>query len=95
MGGPVTVETARLILSCIKAIVGVDSFSAVGNSYTSAQIKTIMSTTPDNSVEATTNKVSHHMFTPKSDPELIEKIVTDLSSAPHEVGIGAQKAIYN
>jgi pimeloyl-ACP methyl ester carboxylesterase len=95
MGGPVTVEAARLMPSRIKGLVGVDSFSAVGYKYTPAQIEAIMSTTPDNFVEATANKVRNHMFTPQSDPELIEKIVTDLSSAPHEVGIGAQKAIFN
>jgi pimeloyl-ACP methyl ester carboxylesterase len=95
MGGPVTVEAARLMPSRIKGLVGVDSFSAVEYKYTPAQIEAIMSTTPDNFVEATANKVRNHMFTPQSDPELIEKIVTDLSSAPHEVGIGAQKAIFN
>ena len=95
MGGPVTVEAARLMPSRIKGLVGVDSFSAVGNKYTPAQIESIMSTTPDNFVEATADKVRNHMFAPKSDSELIEKIVTDLSSAPHEVGIGAQKAIFN
>ena len=95
MGGPVTVEAARIIPSRIRGLVGVDTFSAVGYKYSPAQIKAIMSTTPDNFVEATAIKVRQNMFTPDSNPQLIEKIVTDLSSAPHEVGIGAQKAILN
>ena len=95
MGGPVIVEAARLMPSRIIGLVGVDSFSSVGNKYSPAQIKAIMSTTPDNFVEATADKVRHLMFTSLSDPGLIEKIVTDLSSAPHEVGIGAQQAIFN
>jgi len=35
------------------------------------------------------------MFTPNSDPALVEKIATDMSSAPQEVGLGALEALVN
>ena len=94
MGGPVIVEAARIIPSRILGLVGVDSFSSVGQNYSPAQIEAIMATTPDNFAEATAYKVRNFMFTPNSDARLIDKIVADLSSAPHEVGIGAQQAIF-
>ncbi len=94
MGGPVIVEAARIIPSRILGLVGVDSFSSVGHNYSPAQIEAINATTPDNFADATAYKVRNFMFTPNSDARLIDKIVADLSSAPHEVGIGAQQAIF-
>jgi pimeloyl-ACP methyl ester carboxylesterase len=88
MGGPVILEAARRMPKRVIGLVGVDTLQNFEGKLTQEQIDDWFSPLRANFVEATRNFV-RTMFTPNSDPALVEKIVADMSSAPQEVGLGA------
>ncbi len=88
MGGPVILEAARRMPKRVIGLVGVDTLQNFEGKLTQEEIDDWFSPLRANFVEATRNFV-RTMFTPNSDPALVEKIVTDMSSAPQEVGSGA------
>ena len=88
MGGPVILEAARHMPKRVIGLVGVDTLQNFEDKFTQEQIDDMFTPLRFNFAEATRNFV-HTMFTPNSDPALVEKIATDMSSAPQEVGIGA------
>jgi pimeloyl-ACP methyl ester carboxylesterase len=69
-------------------LVGVDTLQNFEDKLTQEQIDDWFTPLRSNFVETTRNFV-RTMFTPNSDPALVEKIVADMSSAPQEVGLGA------
>ncbi len=88
MGGPVILEAARRMPKRVIGLVGVDTLQNFEDKLTQEQIDDWFTPLRSNFVEATRNFV-RTMFTPNSDPALVEKIVADMSSAPQEVGSGA------
>ncbi len=88
MGGFVILEAARRIPERVIGLVGVDTLQNFEGKVTQEQIDEMLTPLRSNFVEATRNFV-RTMFTPNSDPALVEKIVADMSSAPQEVGLGA------
>ena len=88
MGGFVILEAAQRIPECVIGLVGVDTLQNFEDKLTQEQIDDWFAPLRSNFVEATRNFV-RTMFTPNSDPVLVEKIVADMSSAPQEVGLGA------
>jgi len=88
MGGPVILEAARRMPKRVIGLVGVDTLQNFEDKFTQEQIDDWFTPLRSNFVEATRNFV-RTMFTPNSDPALVEKIATDMSSAPQEVGLGA------
>jgi pimeloyl-ACP methyl ester carboxylesterase len=69
-------------------LVGVDTLEDFEFKLTQEQIDDWFTPLRSNFAEATRDFV-RTMFTPNSDPALVEKIVADMSSAPQEVGLGA------
>jgi len=94
MGGPVNIEAARQMPKRIIGLVGVDTYQDFEAEYNPEQVNEILSSFKTDFVEASSNIV-RSMFTPKADSTLVEKIVTDMSSAPSEVGIGALQGHLN
>jgi len=92
MGGPVILEAARTIPENIKGLVGVDTFGRI-KPRTQEWIDNFMAPFHANFAERTAIFVRQNMFTPNSDPALIEKIVSDMSAAPAEVGSSAIEEI--
>ena len=88
MGGSVILEAARRMPKRVIGLVGVDTLQNFEDKLTQEQIDDWFTPLRSNFAEATENFV-RTMFTPNSDPALIEKIVTDMSSAPQEIGLGA------
>jgi pimeloyl-ACP methyl ester carboxylesterase len=88
MGGPVILEAARRMPKRVIGLVGVDTLQNFEDKLTQKQIDDWFAPLRSNFVEPTRNFV-RTMFTPNSDPALVEKIVADMSSAPQEVGLGA------
>ena len=88
MGGPVILEAARRMPKRVIGLVGVDTLQNFEDKLTQEQIDDWFTPLRSNFVEPTRNFV-RTMFTPNSDPALVEKIVADMSSAPQEVGLGA------
>jgi len=94
MGGNVIVEAGRRMPKRVLGLVGVDTLRDVEGKYAQEFIDEFFTGMRDNFVEFTKNFV-RPMFTSNSDPVLIDEIVTDISSAPPEVGIGAAEAAVN
>jgi pimeloyl-ACP methyl ester carboxylesterase len=88
MGGPVILEAARRMPEHVIGLVGVDTLQNFEDKFTQEQIEEMLTPLRSDFAEATKNFV-RTMFTPNSDPALVEKIATDMSSAPQEVGLGA------
>jgi len=88
MGGLVILEAARRMSKRVIGLVGVDTLQNFEDKLTQEQIDDWFTPLRSNFVETTRNFV-RTMFTPNSDPALVEKIVADMSSAPQEVGLGA------
>ena len=94
MGGPVNIEAARQMPKRIIGLVGVDTYQNFETKYTQEQVDEILSSFKTDFVEASSNFV-RSMFPPNADSALVEQIVTDMSSAPSEVGIGALQGYFN
>jgi len=90
MGGAVIIEAARQMPKRVIGLVGVDTYLDLERQYTQEQIEERLARFRANFVEST-SKLVRSIFLPNADPVLVEWIVTDMSSAPPEVGIGAMQ----
>jgi len=89
MGGPVILEAARRIQGRVIGLVGVDTFVAYGQLDTSEFLAPFRA----DFAGSTDNFVRQFLFTPNSDPTLVDTISTDMSAAPAEVGLSAMEAL--
>jgi pimeloyl-ACP methyl ester carboxylesterase len=92
MGGSVIVEAARQMPERITALVGVDTFSNIGNQIPQERIEQMLAGLRANFVGTMRAIVSSSMFTPNSDKSLVEKVVADMSASPPQVGLGSADA---
>jgi pimeloyl-ACP methyl ester carboxylesterase len=95
MGGPVIVEAARRMPERVAALVPVDALRDVDEFFTPEQVEHYLTLLRTDFVENTKKFVRENMFTPKSDPALVNKIADDMASAPPEIGIGALEGIFH
>jgi pimeloyl-ACP methyl ester carboxylesterase len=94
MGGPVILEAARRMPERVIGLVGVDNFHDMDERYSDEQLEEFLRPMRANFKEATENFV-RSMFPATADSELVERVVSDMSSAPPELGVGAFKAIFH
>jgi len=94
MGGPINIEAARQIPKRIIGLVGVDTYHNFEDMPTPEQINEILSSFKTDFVVNSSNFV-RSMFPPKADSTLVKQIVTDMSSAPPEIAIGAIQGLFN
>ena len=88
MGGYVLLEASRRLPKRVIGLVGVDTLGNFEFKFTQEIIDDWFIPLRSNFAEGARDFV-RTMFTPNSDPALVEKIVADMSSAPKEVGLGA------
>ena len=93
MGGPVIIEAARNIPGRVIGLVGVDTLHDIETEYPQEQIEEFIFGFMENFTKNTEEFV-HDMFTTDSDPNIVERIVADMSSAPPWVGIGALQGYF-
>ncbi len=94
MGGPVTLEAARLLGKRVIGIIGVDTFKQVGApAPTKAQIDLQMKPFEADFIGHTRALVSNHFFPASTDGELRNKIAYDMSLSPPRVAIPAIRAL--
>ena len=93
MGGLVIVEAARRMPERVVGLVGADTFSNVERTITQEQTDQFLASMRANFVETTCGFVRTSMFTPASNPTLVDRIVADMSAAPPEVGLGAAEGM--
>jgi len=89
MGGPVILEAALRLKGRVAGLVAVDTLNqGYYLSLTKEQIEGFAAPFLADFAAATDSFVRQSFFTPDSDPALIERIASDMSSAPPAVGLG-------
>jgi pimeloyl-ACP methyl ester carboxylesterase len=94
MGGHVIVEAAQRIPGGVLGLVGVDTFGNLNEKVAPAASDELKAKALLNFVEVA-RMTAKSMFVKTSDPVLVEKIITDMSSAPPNVGIGSAEERLN
>jgi pimeloyl-ACP methyl ester carboxylesterase len=90
MGGPVILEAARLIPDRAIGLVGADSFSDLYmKGLDEAKIQLAMRPYQENYQEQIREHVRLTWFAPRSDHDLMSKIILDMIKTPKEVALGA------
>jgi pimeloyl-ACP methyl ester carboxylesterase len=88
MGGDVVVEAARKLPGRVTGLVWVDTYRTLGESRTSDQLEAFIAPFRRDFVTAT-RRLVHTFFVPSSDPDLVEWVASDMSSAPVDVAVDA------
>ncbi len=94
MGGYVIIEAAKRMPERVIGLVGIDTFHSFDTEYPKEQIEEFISGFKKNFVE-NTNGFVRDMFTPDSDPNIVERIAEDMSSAPPWIGISSLQEYFN
>jgi pimeloyl-ACP methyl ester carboxylesterase len=88
MGGPVCIEAARCLPERVVAIVGVDNFQDFSEKLTKEQVDGwAAGFSPD--FAAATDPFVRSMFPPWADSSLMDRVASDMASAPPDVAISA------
>jgi len=88
MGGPVCIEAARRLSARVVAIVGVDNFQSFGERLTKEQVDGwVAGFSPD--FAASADPFIRSMFPAGTDSLLVNRIASDMASAPPDVAISA------
>lgn len=90
MGGDVIVEAALRLPGQVTGLVWVDTYKSLGETGSSDGIEEFIAPFRTDFVASTRDFVKR-MFLPGSDPELVERVAADMSSAPPEVALDAIK----
>ncbi|MGD2085841.1 MAG: alpha/beta hydrolase [Candidatus Aminicenantes bacterium] len=94
MGGTVAVEAARLLSRQVIGLIAVDTLQNVEQKFTKEQYEQFIAPMRKDFKTGTENFLRAWMFTPKTDPGLINKIVNKMTSANPQVGLGAMESGY-
>lgn len=90
MGGDVIVEAALRLPGRVTGLVWVDTYNSVGETEPDDRIEEFIAPFRADFVTCTRDFVTR-MFLPGSDPQLVERVAADMSSAPPEVALDAIK----
>ena len=90
MGGDVIVEAALALPDRVTGLVWVDTYTTLGASRTPEQIDALVQPFRQD-FGAAAQAFVRCMFVPGSDPDLVERVVTDMSGAPPEIAVGAME----
>jgi pimeloyl-ACP methyl ester carboxylesterase len=88
MGGPVIAETARLMPDRIIGLIGIDTFQNIETPVTREMKKTLLAPLEKNFPDGCRQFIGRAL-SPKTDPQLREWILSDMSSAPPQVALSA------
>ncbi|MBN2181831.1 MAG: alpha/beta hydrolase [Sedimentisphaerales bacterium] len=94
MGGAVIVEAAKRMPDRVVGLVGVDTLHNVETEYPKEQLDDFIYGFKEDFVKNTREFV-RNMFPPDSDPNIVERIVEDMSSAHPLVGVTALLGYFN
>lgn len=93
MGGPVVLEAARRMPEQVLGIIGIDTFLNFEIQFEQDQIDAFLSRFRQNFKEATTGFIKT-MFPVNADSALVERVTTDMASAPPDVGIPLMEDLF-
>ena len=94
MGGPVSIEAAKLLGDKVIGIVGVDTFYTTFQCPKSEEEIDNFVKPFKNDFKAASEQLMRSMFTQEADPDVIEWIVRQMSVADQEMGISALYEIF-
>jgi pimeloyl-ACP methyl ester carboxylesterase len=93
MGGPVTLEAARLLPGRVVGLVPVDTGLNVEKTSTPAEVAGLMAPF-EKDYRATADQFTRqYMFTPKSDKAVIDRVAASNAAAPPEIAIPCLRAV--
>jgi pimeloyl-ACP methyl ester carboxylesterase len=95
MGGPVILEAFRRASDRIAALVPVDTLFEVGASFGPQEREQFLSPLRADFQAGAGNFVRQWMFTKKSDRKLVERIASDMASAPPDVALSAIESLFD
>jgi pimeloyl-ACP methyl ester carboxylesterase len=96
MGGTVALEAARRLKGRVIGIVGVDTFGNIGLPQATAQeLEARLAPFRRDFPTAMRDYVTHRLFTPRSNPELVQRIADDMASQPPGIAIGTMIGLSN
>jgi len=87
MGGDVIVEAALALPDRVAGIVWVDVYSTLGRPSTPEELEEFVQPFREDFVPSAQSLI-RRMFVPSSDPELVERVVADMSGRPPEIAVG-------
>ena len=90
MGGPVSVEAAKLMPGRVLGIIGVDTFQDVSESFTQEQFDAWLTPLREDFASGATDFVPQ-MFVEGTDATLRDWVVADMSAAPPAVAVSAME----
>jgi pimeloyl-ACP methyl ester carboxylesterase len=90
MGGDVVVEAALRLPGRVLGLVWADTYSTLGESHSPVDVERFVAPFREDFVTATRNFV-RPMFGSRSDPNLVERVITDMSASPPDIAIDAMK----
>ncbi len=94
MGGPVAVEAARLLKGRTLGVIGVDTYKTIGSPPPPPdQLEARMKVLESDFIGTTRKFVTESFFTKNADPQFVQKIALDMSSAPPEVAVAAIRGL--
>jgi pimeloyl-ACP methyl ester carboxylesterase len=93
MGGPVILEAARLMPGRVVGLIPVDTGQNVEQTSSAEEVAGIIGAFEKDYRATAESFTRQYMFTPKSDPALIERVVAKNVSAPPEVAIPCLRAV--
>ena len=88
MGGDVIVEAALRLPGRVIGLVWVDTYTKLDDPLTDGEIQSFVAPFREDFAAATQDLI-RQMFLPGSDADLVERVVTDMSSAPPVIAIDA------
>lgn len=88
MGGDVIAEAARLLPGRVEGLIWVDTYKRLGTYRTPEQLEGRLASLRADFVTGM-RAIVHGMFPADADPELVEWVANDMSSAPPEVALDA------
>jgi pimeloyl-ACP methyl ester carboxylesterase len=94
MGGPVILEAARLASDRVLALVPVDTLAEVDRRMSPEEREGFLGPIRADFRAGVEAFVREFMFTERTDPELIDRIASDMASAPSEVAIPAMESLF-
>lgn len=91
MGGDVAVAAARRLGRRVKGVVWVDTYRKLGGTRSSAEVEDIVAPFASN-FQPTTAAFVRGMFPAGADQQLVNRVATDMSSAPPTVAVSALRS---
>ena len=96
MGGAVALEAARRLKGRVIGIVGVDTFGNIGMpQLTPRELEARLAPFRRDFPTAMRDYVARRLFTPRSNPGLVQRIADDMASQPPGIALGSLTGMYN